>query len=311
MNLTASRSAHLPTVFPGSAQKLTVTLVICTRNRAAELRACLEKVRELDPPADEVLVVDNSPGDDATRAAAEQFGARYTIEPMQGLSRARNRGIRESTGDVVAYLDDDAVPDARWLGELVAPFADPAVAASAGRVLPPGATPAAARPEEPRSVSNKNPLWFEIAAFGGLGLGCNMAMRKSACGSGKIFDERLGRGAPFRIGEESCAFAKLLLRGYTAAYVPSAIVLHPPKWEGLEQESRNSITYGLLLLSEFPKQRWDLVQFLIRRFRREPLPWPRDSQEPGQIVNSSWGMRLRAGLSALYLFLRTPKPRED
>jgi len=68
----------------------------------------------------EVVVVDNAPSDDRASEVAERHGARRVVEPIPGLSRARNRGARESTGDLVAYLDDDAIADSGWLGGLAA-----------------------------------------------------------------------------------------------------------------------------------------------------------------------------------------------
>ena len=125
-----------------------------------------------------------------------------------------------------------------------------------------------------------------------------------------VFDVRLGRGAPFQIAEENYAFASLLALGYTAVYLPSAIVTHPPLRHGsTEQEARNSFAYWLLLYSDFPARRRDLRRFLIRRLRREPLDWPRDAQDPGDIISSGWLVQMRAGLSALWLFLRTKNPK--
>ncbi len=94
---------------------LTAAVVICTRNRPIALRKCLEAVARLTRTPDEVVVVDNSSGDKETESAAREYSARYTLEPIEGLSRARNRGLIEGNSDIVAYLDDDAMPDERWL----------------------------------------------------------------------------------------------------------------------------------------------------------------------------------------------------
>jgi glycosyltransferase involved in cell wall biosynthesis len=305
-----------PASGPGAATRaesenlngLTVSVVVCTRHRAAKLRECLAGVRRLSPAPADVLVVDNSAGDEGTRQAAAEAGARYTVEPIAGLSRARNKGMAECTSEIVAYLDDDAIPDVRWLEYLIEPFAASNVGAVTGRVRTPDSRPTAAAENESRMVSNQDEHWFEIATFGGLGLGSNMALRRSACPAGSLFDERLGRGAPFQIAEESYAFAVILSRGYRAAYTARAIVDHPPMRRGsLEQEARNSLTYWLLLFSEFPGRRLDLLRFLLRRLRRKPLTWPRDPQGPGEIVSAGWGLKLKAGWTGLLLFLRTPK----
>lgn len=290
---------------------LTVTVVICTRKRPAFLRSCLEAVTALNPAADEILVVDNTEGDQETEAVARDFAIRYTVESSPGLSHARNRGLAESYTDIVAYIDDDAVPHRGWLGVLLEPFEDSQVAAVTGRILTPESSTTDDFQNEPRYVNNRDPHWFEIATFGGLGLGSNMALRKAACAGRIVFDERLGRGAPFQIAEENYAFASLLSLGYTAVYLPAAVVTHPPLRHGsTAQEARNSFAYWLLLFSEFPARRFDLVRFLFRRLRRKPLEWPRDSQDPGDIIASGWRVQLKASLGALFLFLRTKKPKQ-
>ena len=97
-----------------------VSVVVCTRHRAAFLQSCLVAVNSLDPRPDGILVVDNSEGNNDTRKVAEDHGARYTIEPVRGLSRARNRGLMECDTDIVAFLDDDATPEPDWLGSRAA-----------------------------------------------------------------------------------------------------------------------------------------------------------------------------------------------
>jgi len=285
----------------------TSTVVICTLNRSALLERCLAAVRNLDNCPTEILVIDNSDGDEATRKVARQNEARYVVEPLRGLSRARNRGIRECNTEVIAFLDDDVIPEPDWLSNLLVSFSDPETAAATGRVITPD-THRAEEPLQPKSINNQHPHWVEIAAFGGLGFGANMAFRKSALPSERFFDERLGRGAPFEIAEESYAFVWLLSRGHRVVYVPGAAVHHPPlSRTELEREARNSFAYWLLLVSEFPQQRLNLVRFLLRRLRGKPLEWQRDTREPGEIVSSSRLLQLRAAIKGLWLFLSTPK----
>ncbi len=287
---------------------LSVSVVICTKNRTANLRECLGAVARLDLMPNQVLVVDNTPGNHDTESLSREFGARYVIEPVPGLSRARNRGLAECDTDIVAFLDDDAIPAPDWLGILMEPFADRKTAASTGKVVTPESNDKSPGEETPRSLNNQVPRWFEIATFGGMGLGSNIALRKQACIGAKLFDERLGRGAPFQIGEETYALARLLSDGYDVVYLPSALVFHPPLTrDTIASEARNSITYWLLLFTEFPAQRLNLVRFLVRRLRRKPLDWSRDPQEPGEIVTSGWRVLFKASVQALWLFLRTPR----
>src|SRR4029077_17889450 len=101
------------------------TVVICTRNRAPELDRCLAAVKQVVYPKMEVLVVDNAPSDESSRKIAERWGVDYVVEPRQGLSRARNLGLQLSSNEIVAFIDDDAVPSPEWLHGLCAEFSDP------------------------------------------------------------------------------------------------------------------------------------------------------------------------------------------
>lgn len=276
------------------------------------LRKCLQGISLLEHAPDEVIVVDNTIGDKETEAVAREFGAVYAIEPRQGLSRARNRGLAESHSEVVAYLDDDATPDVRWLGLMLDPFNDPQVTTVTGRIITPQSRVDGSTRLSSRSLCNKDPEWFGIATYGGFGLGSNMAFRRAACAGKKIFDERLGRGAPFEIAEENYAFAFLLSQGYIAVYLPDAIVFHPSRHTpDIKQEARNSIVFSMVLFSEFPGQRLDLLRFLYRRLRRRPLAWPRDTPDPGEIITSGWRVLIAASFSAALLFLRTRRTREN
>ena len=291
---------------------LSVAIVICTRNRPAPLRKCLEAITHLACTPDEVIVVDNTSGDKETEAIAREFSARYTFEPIAGLSRARNRGLSESNSEIVAYLDDDALPDERWLDFLLEPFADPRVGAVTGRTILPEAQAGEIDQEPARFLSNEHRQWFEIAAFGGLGIGTNMALRKAACSGWKVFDERLGRGTQFQGMEEHHAFVHLLSIGYCAVHVPAAVVLHRSQKHGdIKQEACNQIAYSMLLFSEFPRSRVDLLRFLFRRVRRKPLNWPRDTPDPGEIISSGWRVLLPATFRAAVRFFRNRKARAD
>jgi glycosyltransferase involved in cell wall biosynthesis len=287
-----------------------VTIVICTRNRPALLEKCLEAVAALQPPPDDVLIVDNSEGSKETESIARKFAVRYLIEPTPGLSRARNRGMDECDTEIVAYLDDDATPDEHWLEFILAPFADPRVAAVTGETILPGYSASEVSCLPSRTLTNKDRLWFETATFGGLGVGNNMALRRSACSGRAVFSVRLGRGADIGIAEESHAFASLLSRGFKAVHVPAAIVVHPVTDGDIEHQATSSVAYWWLLFFEFPGHRLDLLRFLWRRVRRKPLSWPRDPQTPGKIINSGWRVYLRAALRGGMLFFRSRKARE-
>jgi len=307
LNSPASGAVQVPVSPLEEKMGLTVTVVICTRNRPAFLEKCLEAIAALKPPPNEVLVVDNSAGNEETESIARKFSVRYTVESIPGLSRARNRGMAESNTEVVAYLDDDATPDEHWLQFILAPFADPLVASVTGRTDLPESARCGPGHQPPRTFSSQDPQWFEMAAFGGTGSGNNMALRRSACAGGAIFDVRLGRGAPLRIAEESHAFATLLSRGYRAVHVPDAIVVHADNNGDIEERAASSVAYWLLLFSEFHGHRLDLLRFLFKRLRRKPLTWPRNPQAPGDIITSGWRVYWRAGIRGALTFFHSRK----
>jgi glycosyltransferase involved in cell wall biosynthesis len=105
-----------------------VTLVVCTYNRAALLRDALRSLAVLDTEdrfTYEVLVVDNGSTDDTAGVFDEvarqcQVPIRRVLEPRQGVSYARNRGVADARGTWLAFFDDDQLADPRWLLELLA-----------------------------------------------------------------------------------------------------------------------------------------------------------------------------------------------
>jgi glycosyltransferase involved in cell wall biosynthesis len=272
----------------------TCSVVICTRDRPADLDRCLAAVSQLVYPRFDVIVVDNAPSDGRTSDIAQRHGAHYILEPAPGLSRARNRGARSSTSDIVAFLDDDAIPDSGWLAALAAEFHDPAVMAVTGRIVRP---PKVAVSDESAMLSDhielglerrvfnrQQPFWFEAANFGGIGIGANMAFRRSAFDEWPGFDRRLGRGAPLCGAEENFAFFCLLEKHGGIVYTPDAIVHHGRRLDAKAFEARyleNAATFaGLLtLLLVETRYRWRLLKFLFgaltgkrRSWRAEAMP---------------------------------------
>jgi glycosyltransferase involved in cell wall biosynthesis len=131
------------------------TVVICTHDRAGVVgRAVAHALAEARPADAEVVVIDNATTDE-TPALLAEFERRHAPllrvvrEPRLGLSTARNRGLGEAQGGVVAFLDDDAVPHPGWLAALCRPYQDGRVACVGGRIRlhfptppPPWLTPA-------------------------------------------------------------------------------------------------------------------------------------------------------------------------
>jgi GT2 family glycosyltransferase len=215
-----------------------VSLVICTYKRPGQLRRCLHSLAALSPAPAEILVVDNTEGDAETaRVVAEHPGVRYATEPAVGLSRARNAGVRHSSGALIAFTDDDIVVTPSWLGELCRVFANPEVTAASGLVWPAELrTPAQLLFERELGGLNRGylPKLFRrdflhaggtAAPVWNICVGGNMAIRRSALIRSGGFDERLGAGAA-GCSEDSEFWYRVLVEGGTCAYVPTAVVHH-------------------------------------------------------------------------------------
>lgn len=226
------------------AQAPFISVVVCTRDRADRLEACLSHLDRQEYPRLEVVVVDNAPTSDAARVlvdARQRLGKcphHYVVERRGGLSRARNAGIAASSGDVIAFLDDDEVPDVHWLAGLASGFArGDDIGCVTGMIVP---TRLDTRVQEwfEWSGGHSKGRGFSPAIFSGLGpqsplfplppfgAGGNMAFRREALAHIGGFDVALGAGTPARASEDTLAFTLVLLAGYRIAYEPAALVGH-------------------------------------------------------------------------------------
>jgi glycosyltransferase involved in cell wall biosynthesis len=214
------------------------TVVICTHNRAHLLgRAVTAAHAEAVACGAEVLVVDNASTDATPHVVADLARThprlRLAREPVLGLSAARNRGLAEARGAVAAYLDDDAVPRPGWLAALLAPYADPAVACTGGRVLlrfsappPPwlDAELASALSAYDLGDTPRRLRWRPGDLFP---FGANIAFRVAAARALGGFSTTVGpRGARLLVHDETDLCYRLDQTGAEVRYCPDAIVDH-------------------------------------------------------------------------------------
>lgn len=116
-----------------------VSIVICTYNRASFLLRTLQSLDALKYRNFEVIVV-NGPSSDETMEILQLYKYRIKIRlnPERNLSISRNIGIKASAGDIVALLDDDAIPDPSWLDDILSYYTDDSVGGVGGKVYGPG-----------------------------------------------------------------------------------------------------------------------------------------------------------------------------
>ncbi|HEX9726725.1 MAG TPA: glycosyltransferase [Vicinamibacteria bacterium] len=205
-----------------------VSVVIPVLNASRTLPLLFEALDCLAPAPREVLLVDNGSSDESLSllrsfAGAKSGRARVLQEPKRGATAARNAGIRDAAGDIIAFTDADCSPDPAWLTHLTAPYQDPSVGAVAGRVM--GAPAETALeifsalytlrlPETP----SRHREWTPRA--GGFPT-ANFSVRRVLANELGGFDERV-----VIYGEDYDFCARLYERGVTIAYVPEAAVVH-------------------------------------------------------------------------------------
>ena len=267
-----------------------VSVVVCTHERPASLKACLRSLSTLAYPSLEIVIVDNAPRTSETRdvvAAAGDPRIRYTCAEIPGLSVARNHGVAEAKGEIVAFTDDDVVVDPRWLEGLVRGFGRrPDIGMVTGLILAAELESQAQAFFErkvtwgavlnPRQFSITNPPSDEVMTAyncGMVGAGANFAARRDLLLRVGPFDEALGAGAPSRGGEDLDYFRRILLDGKAIAYEPASLVWHYHRRE-LATLRKQMIGYGSGLTAFGfkqlldPDKRWaalrDLPRALVR-----------------------------------------------
>jgi glycosyltransferase involved in cell wall biosynthesis len=226
-----------------------ITVILCTYNRAGTLAMTLESIVTQtlsSSPGWEILVVDNNSSDE-TRQVVEGFGSRYPgrfrylLETHQGVSYARNAGIREARGEILAFIDDDETAAAGWLQNLTANLHTGEWAGVGGRVLPP---PSFSRP---RWLSSKHsflagPLAefapdLEAGDMTETPFGANMAFRKEVFDKYGGFRTDLGRSGKNLLSNEDTEFGRrLMAAGQRLRYEPSALTYHPVEEYRLRKE---------------------------------------------------------------------------
>jgi hypothetical protein len=241
-------------------------------SRVEELGHCIEAIGQLDYPDFEVILVDNRqfiPFEDPLPSLVlNRPWLRVIREARPGVSAARNAGISNANGEVIAFTDDDVRVDTEWLRYIGLRMAlNPQIDALSGLILP-------------TELETPSQIWFEryyggfsgqrtfapvtlelvpsrkkllhgnkvavrnlegvetqrisILGIGGYGAGANMAFRKTVLDRIGGFDIHLGVGTPARGGEDLFAMISILWFGGKIGYEPGAFVHHRHRREYAE-----------------------------------------------------------------------------
>jgi glucosyl-dolichyl phosphate glucuronosyltransferase len=225
---------------PCARQQRRYSIIVCTHNRANLLRASLQAItKEMMSTrhVGELIVVDNGSTDStydiytSTQDSSDGLCLKYFYVPELGLSIARNRGVNSAEGEILIFVDDDAVVAEGWLESCLKAFRDhPQAEAVGGQVVPQSSVPLPEWLVPPLTglYSIIDLDGDDVRPFRGKGLpvGANMALRRSVFAY-RHFSPTLGRiGTSLVSGEEAEILLAIRQRGKEILYVPSMRVEH-------------------------------------------------------------------------------------
>jgi len=217
--LTAVREAFAQAPLTPGRGWPKISVVVCSYNGERTIGECLAHLQKVSYPSYEIIVIDDGSTDSTADIAAASPGVRLFSYPNGGLSRARNRGLLVATGEIVAYIDDDAYPDPHWLTYLASAFRSTNHAAIGGPNLPPpGDGPTsdcvANAPGGPIHVLVSDEEAEHVP-------GCNMAFRKSCLEAIGGFDPQFRTA-----GDDVDVCWRIQKEGFTIGFHPAAVVWH-------------------------------------------------------------------------------------
>jgi len=232
--LAAIRDAFAAAPFSALGPWPRVSVVVCTHNGQGTLTECLGRLATLTYPDFEVIVV-NDGSSDTSAEIAKRHGVRLVETAHRGLSHARNVGIAHASGEIVAFLDDDAYPDHDWLYYIAASLRANGHAGVGG----PNIAPDDGRVAECVAAAPGGPIHVLISDREAEHLpGCNMAFRKSALEEIGGFDER------FRVaGDDVDVCWRLQESGRTLGFSAGAVVMHRRR-DSVRRYLRQQYGYG-------------------------------------------------------------------
>jgi len=216
------------------------SVIICTYNRAELLKESIQSVLEQDFQLGqfELVVVDNNSTDETEKivkavASSSMARIRYLFEGRQGLSFARNAGIKGANGEIIVFIDDDVEAEKTWLREMVSVFNNPDVVCAGGPVLPLWPS------EKPDWLKGRFLDYLSVNEFkyarqygefkeeNSYPIGANMAFRKTIFETIGMFPTNLGRvGYSLLSNNELLPFIKIRAINKCIPFVPNAVIHH-------------------------------------------------------------------------------------
>jgi GT2 family glycosyltransferase len=244
-----------------------ITVAIPTLDRPEALARCLDALFKGKVLPAEVLIIDQGQ-EHTTQPIIVRFQSGVTPivhcrQPRQGLSAARNLASARASCPLIAFTDDDCVPDPDWIAQIERTFNTfPTADAVTGRILP-LATEVPALLAISVRTNNKSTEFHGRALPWHVGSGGNFAVQRERLLRIGGYDERLGAGSPGKAAEDTDLFYHLLLNGAVIRYEPSVVIYHERQDKDRFMRSFWNYSYGIGAFSAKYLRRGDLYVVYI------------------------------------------------
>jgi len=226
-----------------------VSIIVPVYNGEKNIAECIESLLNLDYPREklEIIIVDNN-SKDRTKEIIEKYEVKYLFEARRGQFYARNTGIENSKGELLAFTDSDCVVDKNWLKYLVRNFTHEEIGGVGGKVVA----------YKPASIVEKYSAMFVLNQENNINekmpyiITANAAYRRSVFEDVGLFD-----GAQFSGGDVDMGW-RVVWGGYKLVYEPNAIVYHKHRtslFHSLFQLFKQFFRYGVWHTRLFKKHR--------------------------------------------------------
>ena len=220
-----------------------VSIVVPVKNGAAKIKDLLDSLMRIDYDREklEIIVVDGN-STDTTKEIVSKYPVKLVMEEKTGVNVARNTGIKNSSGEIIAFTDHDCVVPENWVKAIVRSFQDPQVGCVGGKILrytddflscyaDESLVPVMRIFKKKTIISRiKSPLYYPV--------GCNFAVRREAIEKVGFFDER------FTYGFDELEFAERICgEGYKIVLTPEVMVKHKHR-STLSELLKQTFRYG-------------------------------------------------------------------
>jgi len=258
---------------------MTVSIIICTRNRAESLKSTLESIGQARVPEGwhvELIVVDNNSSDHTAAIVNNthltNVDLRYANAPIPGQCHARNTGLREAKGEIIIFTDDDIHVPANWIPAMCQPILSQTADAVTGGVDFPPNVPALSR--RPFSALRS---WFACTEDldphrPARMVGANMAFHRRILDRIPGFDIELGPGA-LGFGDDSLFSRQIQIAGYKLVGALDVVVEHHFDLSRLTKNRLIAVARNMGRTQAFLSHHWDhqVVRRSVRKFIRTKL----------------------------------------